>query len=109
MRFLTCSELQLAAKPGSPESLQQLIEIVRNPVANSAVFSGFTVGKEDKTRQSRDKKVCGEAIPSLFFPHLDFDTYLLLKQAVSQSVSNREDYGNAESVEPDPVGLHEQV
>ncbi|KAG8653698.1 CCR4-NOT transcription complex subunit 1-like isoform X2 [Manihot esculenta] len=76
---------KLAAKPGSPESLQQLIEIVRNPVANSAVFSGFTVGKEDKTRQSRDKK------------------------AVSQSVSNREDYGNAESVEPDPVGLHEQV
>ncbi|EEF50313.1 ccr4-not transcription complex, putative [Ricinus communis] len=48
---------KLAAKPGSSESLQQLIEIVRNPVANSAVISGFTVGKEDKSRQSRDKKV----------------------------------------------------
>ncbi|XP_021677934.2 uncharacterized protein LOC110663040 isoform X2 [Hevea brasiliensis] len=76
---------KLAAKPGSPEPLQQLIEIVKNPVANSAVLSGITVGKEDKTRQSRDKK------------------------AVNQSIPSREDYNNAESVEPDPADLHERV
>ncbi|XP_043805903.1 CCR4-NOT transcription complex subunit 1 isoform X2 [Manihot esculenta] len=78
---------KLATKPGSPESLQQLIEIVRNPnpVAASAVLSSFAVGKEDKIRQSRDKK------------------------AVNQSIANREDYSNAESVEPVPANLHDQV
>lgn len=57
--LLSDSDLQLAAKPGSPDSLQQLIEIVKNPVANAASLSGFTIGKEDKARQSRDKKVRG--------------------------------------------------
>ncbi|XP_020538535.1 CCR4-NOT transcription complex subunit 1 isoform X2 [Jatropha curcas] len=77
---------KFAAKPGSPESLQQLIEIVRNPVAaNSAALTDFTSVKEDKTRQSRDKK------------------------AASQSIANREDYSNLDSVEPDPVGFREQV
>lgn len=51
------SMLQLAMRPGSPESLLQLVEIARNPAANSAALSGLTVGKEDKARQSRDKKV----------------------------------------------------
>ncbi|XP_058008298.1 uncharacterized protein LOC110666945 isoform X2 [Hevea brasiliensis] len=76
---------KLATKPGSLESLQQLIETVRNPLANSAVLSGFTVGKEDKTRQYRDKK------------------------AVNEPIAKREDYSNAESVEPDPADLREKV
>lgn len=113
MLFLTYFDFQLATKPGSPESLQQLIEIVRNPnpVAASAVLSGFAVGKEDKTRQSRDKKVTRErdAIINQAFPHSDFDTFILLKQAVNQSIANREDYSNAESVEPVPANLHDQV
>ncbi|KAL5862252.1 hypothetical protein ACOSQ3_003532 [Xanthoceras sorbifolium] len=76
---------KLATKPGSPESLQQLVEIVRNPVANITTLSNATVGKEDKARQSKDKK------------------------APSQSTANREDYNSMESVEPDPPGLREQV
>ncbi|KAG6747935.1 hypothetical protein POTOM_047826 [Populus tomentosa] len=74
---------KLAAKSGSAESLQQLIEIVRNPGANVASLTSLTVGKEDKARQSRDKK------------------------PISQLIANREDYGNIESVEPE--GFREQV
>lgn len=51
------SDLKIASKPGSPESLQQLIEIVKNPVANMDVSFVNSLGKEDKTTQSRDKKV----------------------------------------------------
>ncbi|XP_050238653.1 uncharacterized protein LOC126688113 isoform X2 [Mercurialis annua] len=76
---------KLAAKPGSAESLQQLIEIVRNPVTNSAVLSGFTVGKEEKVRQSRDKK------------------------SSNQLTSNREEHVIVDSAEPDPAGFREQV
>ncbi|KAH8488389.1 hypothetical protein H0E87_024164 [Populus deltoides] len=74
---------KLAAKSGSAESLQQLIEIVRNPGANAASPTSLTLGKEDKARQSRDKK------------------------PISQLIANREDYGNIESVEPE--GFREQV
>jgi CCR4-NOT transcription complex subunit 1 len=44
--FFSC--FQIASRPGSPESLQQLIEIVRS---NNAPI------KDEKARQSRDKKV----------------------------------------------------
>lgn len=44
---------KLATKPGYPESLQQLLEMIKNPAALSA----SNVGKEDKVRQSRDNKV----------------------------------------------------
>lgn len=44
-------------RPGSPESLQQLVEIARNPAANAAILSGLNVGKDDKEKQSREKKV----------------------------------------------------
>ncbi|XLR19343.1 hypothetical protein S83_047255, partial [Arachis hypogaea] len=40
---------KLASKPGSPESLQQLIEMIKNP-------SVIVPAKEDKARQSRDNK-----------------------------------------------------
>ena len=47
---------QLAARPGSPESLQQLIEIAKNP-ANAGNLSPLAVGKEEIARTPRDKKV----------------------------------------------------
>lgn len=49
--------MQIAARPGSPESLQQLVEIAKNPAANAAALSSVTFGKEDSNKQSRDKKV----------------------------------------------------
>lgn len=50
-------DLQVAAKPGSSEPLQQLVEIIKNPSASTAAISGVNIGKEDKTRLARDKKV----------------------------------------------------
>ncbi|GMI99089.1 hypothetical protein like AT1G02080 [Hibiscus trionum] len=75
---------KVASKPGSPESLQQLIEMVRNPSANMSSLSSATVAKEDKSRQSREKKALGHA------------------------PANRED-GSIEALEPDPAGFKEQV
>lgn len=49
--------MQIAARPGSPESLQQLVEIAKNPAANAAALSSVTFGKEDSNKQSREKKV----------------------------------------------------
>jgi len=54
--------LQVAQKPGSPESLQQLVEIVKNPAGSVAALSSVNVGKEDKARQLKDKKVTGDVI-----------------------------------------------
>jgi CCR4-NOT transcription complex subunit 1 len=48
-----CSIFQLAIRPGSPESLQQLIEIARSNFSNAASFAAM---KDEKVRQSRDKK-----------------------------------------------------
>ncbi|KAK9292677.1 hypothetical protein L1049_020655 [Liquidambar formosana] len=76
---------KLATRPGSPESLQQLVEIAKNPAANAAVLSGFTVGKEDRTKQSREKKVS------------------------DRSTASREDFITAESVGVDPAGFREKV
>ncbi|XP_043718243.1 CCR4-NOT transcription complex subunit 1-like isoform X3 [Telopea speciosissima] len=77
---------KLALRPGSPESLQQLVEIARNPASNSAALSGLTAGKEDKARQTREKK----PVPG-------------------RSIAIREDYTNAESMAADPAGFYEQV
>ncbi|GAV69286.1 Not1 domain-containing protein/DUF3819 domain-containing protein [Cephalotus follicularis] len=52
---------KLATKTGSPESLQQLVEIIKNPVANVSILSGVTVGKDEKARQTRDKKAPGQS------------------------------------------------
>ncbi|XP_039063628.1 CCR4-NOT transcription complex subunit 1-like isoform X2 [Hibiscus syriacus] len=76
---------KVASKPGSPESLQHLIEMARNPSSSMAVLSTVSVGKEDKARQSRDK------------------------QAPGLAPSNREDNSNIEALEPDPAGFKEQV
>uniref|UniRef100_A0A0A9GNR2 BED-type domain-containing protein n=1 Tax=Arundo donax TaxID=35708 RepID=A0A0A9GNR2_ARUDO len=45
---------KLARRPGSPESMQQLIEIARN---NANTPTGFVVGKDEKVKLSKDKKV----------------------------------------------------
>ncbi|XP_040995071.1 CCR4-NOT transcription complex subunit 1-like isoform X1 [Juglans microcarpa x Juglans regia] len=76
---------KVAAKPGPPESLQQLVELVKNPAAGVVAISGVNVGKEDKARQLKEKKASG------------------------YSTASREDYNNAETVEPDPAGFGEQV
>ncbi|KAE8699711.1 transcription factor UNE10-like [Hibiscus syriacus] len=76
---------KVASKSGSPESLQHLIEMIRNPSSSMAVLSTVSVGKEDKVRQSRDKKAPG-LVPA-----------------------NREDNSNIEALEPDPAGFKEQV
>ncbi|KAM5554755.1 hypothetical protein ABKV19_022924 [Rosa sericea] len=74
-----------AAKPGSPESLQQVVENVKNPAAYGAAPSGVNVGKDDKARQSREKK------------------------APVHSPVSREEFSIVESAEPDPPGFREQV
>ncbi|XP_059312955.1 uncharacterized protein LOC132064095 isoform X1 [Lycium ferocissimum] len=76
---------KIAARPGSPESLQQLVEIAKNPAANAAALSSVTFGKDDSNKQSRDKKIAVTA------------------------TGTRDDYGAPEYVEPDPAGFREQV
>ncbi|XP_061369489.1 uncharacterized protein LOC133312337 [Gastrolobium bilobum] len=76
---------KLATKPGYPESLQQLVEMIKNPAANTAALSASNASKEDKARQSRDNKGPG-----------------LL-------AANREELNSVDSVESDPVGFREQV
>ncbi|CAI9769351.1 unnamed protein product [Fraxinus pennsylvanica] len=76
---------KIASRPGSPESLQQLVEIAKNPSGNSASLSGVIVGTEENIRSSRDKK------------------------AIGFSGVNREDYTSTELVDPDPAGFQEQV
>ncbi|KAJ9703226.1 hypothetical protein PVL29_004850 [Vitis rotundifolia] len=41
---------------GSIESLQQLVEIARNPAASAMLLSGLNIGKDDKEKQSQEKK-----------------------------------------------------
>ncbi|KAL2477889.1 transcription regulator [Forsythia ovata] len=76
---------KLAARPGSPESLQRLIEIAKNPAASAATLSGLSVGKDDNNISSSNKKATGV------------------------SGVSREDYTAAELVEPDPAAFREQV
>ncbi|KAL8129102.1 hypothetical protein V2J09_018257 [Rumex salicifolius] len=81
------SLIKLSSKPGSPESLQQLVEIARNPSSNINAPSSMIAGMEDKSRQTRDKKV------------------------ISQDLASRVVYSShpVEAVEPDNSGFHEQV
>ncbi|KAL9175940.1 hypothetical protein ABFS82_02G145600 [Erythranthe guttata] len=79
---------KLAARPGSPESLQQLVEFAKNP-GSVAVPSPVGVGKEDNTRISRDKKFVQE-------------------QTIGLS-GTREDYSSTELVDSDPAGFPGQV
>ncbi|KAL0547689.1 hypothetical protein IC582_012113 [Cucumis melo] len=74
---------KVAAKPGSSEPLQHLVEIIKNPASSIAAISGVNVGKEDKARLARDKK------------------------APVPSIANREDSSILES--EDPAGFRDQV
>ncbi|KAH6817786.1 transcription regulator [Perilla frutescens var. frutescens] len=80
---------KLAARPGSPESLQQLIEIAKNP-ANAANLSPSAVGKEEIARTPREKK-------------------FVLEQATGLPGTSREEFSGMESVDFDPASFSEQV
>ncbi|XP_021748044.1 CCR4-NOT transcription complex subunit 1-like isoform X1 [Chenopodium quinoa] len=75
---------QLAARPGSPELLQQLVETVKNPAANVGGLTSPSTGKDDKNRQTRDQKV-------------------------SQSVASKGEYNSVEVMEPDASSFQKQV
>ncbi|KAL9234369.1 hypothetical protein vseg_009249 [Gypsophila vaccaria] len=74
---------KIAARPGSPESLQQLVETVKNPAAISGLQNRVTV-KDDKNRLTGDKKVL-------------------------QSVASRGDYNNVDALEPEASSFQQQV
>ncbi|KAF9595814.1 hypothetical protein IFM89_005300 [Coptis chinensis] len=77
---------KLATRPGSPESLQQLVEIARNPASIAGTLSGFNMGKDEKARLSRDKKA-----PS------------------GRIMMSRDDYNSSESSSVDATGFREQL
>lgn len=51
---MTSNFFQIAARPGSSESLQQLIEMLKNP-------SNISSAKEEKTKQPKDENVASIA------------------------------------------------
>ncbi|XP_019188947.1 PREDICTED: CCR4-NOT transcription complex subunit 1-like [Ipomoea nil] len=75
---------KLAARPGSHESLKQLVEIAKNPSANVMASSGASCWKEDNFKQSKEKKAA--MLPP-----------------------SGGDKSSFECVEPGPAGFHEQV
>ncbi|RZS11832.1 hypothetical protein BHM03_00043197 [Ensete ventricosum] len=72
---------ELAMKPGSPESLQQLVEIARSNVSSPSVAAN----KEEKTRQFKDKKVLS-----------------------GRSLTNKEELDSNEPALADPAGFRDQ-
>ncbi|RWW68989.1 hypothetical protein BHE74_00023443 [Ensete ventricosum] len=68
-------------KPGSPESLQQLVEIARSNVSSPSVAAN----KEEKTRQFKDKKVLS-----------------------GRSLTNKEELDSNEPALADPAGFRDQ-
>ncbi|KFK42579.1 hypothetical protein AALP_AA1G013800 [Arabis alpina] len=76
---------KLASKSGSSESLQQLIDNIRNPVANTAGLSDSATGNENNDRQSKDEKVG------------------------SNTTTKTEENTSLEFVESDPAGFRERV
>ncbi|KAL1217144.1 hypothetical protein V5N11_021478 [Cardamine amara subsp. amara] len=76
---------KLASKSGSPESLQQLIDIIRNPVTNTAGLSDSVTGYENNDRQPKDEKVA------------------------CNTTTNTEENTSLEYGESDPAGFKNQV
>ncbi|RZC53428.1 hypothetical protein C5167_012294 [Papaver somniferum] len=74
-------EVELGTKPGSPESLPQLLEIARNASAYSPAPPGYIISKDEKGKLSRDRKA-----PSIHSHVMD-----------------------EESMAADPLGFREQV
>ncbi|KAL1548658.1 transcription regulator [Salvia divinorum] len=79
-------EIQHAARPESPESLQQLTEIAKNP-ANAGNLSPLAVGKEEIAQNPRDKKLVEPGLPG----------------------TSREKFSVTELVDFDAAGFSEQV
>uniref|UniRef100_A0A1D1XGX4 CCR4-NOT transcription complex subunit 1 n=1 Tax=Anthurium amnicola TaxID=1678845 RepID=A0A1D1XGX4_9ARAE len=77
---------KLLGRPGLPESLVQLFEIIRNISASVIAVPVISVNKEDKSRQSKEKKI-----------------------NPGRSNTGREDYSIAESATVDPAGFRDQV
>ncbi|XP_058104448.1 uncharacterized protein LOC131248268 isoform X3 [Magnolia sinica] len=77
---------KLASRPGSAESLQQLVEIAKNSSSTVVSLPGSDIGNEDMIRQSRDKKV-----------------------GSGHSLASREDHDVTKSVAVDPAGFLDQV
>ncbi|KAL0700429.1 hypothetical protein Bca4012_056551 [Brassica carinata] len=64
---------KLSSKSGSPESLQQLIDIIRNPVTNTSDHSDSAIGIENNDKQSKDKKVvCNTTVNTEENTNLEF-------------------------------------
>ncbi|KAG2320415.1 hypothetical protein Bca52824_013628 [Brassica carinata] len=76
---------KLSSKSGSPESLQQLIDIIRNPVTNTSDHSDSAIGIENNDKQSKDKKV------------------------VCNTTANTEENTNLEFVESESAGFRSRV
>ncbi|KAJ0235619.1 Transcription regulator [Hirschfeldia incana] len=76
---------KLSSKSGSPESLQQLIDIIRNPVTNTRGLSDGASGNENNDRHSKDEKV------------------------VCNTTTNTEDNSSWDYVEADPAGFRNRV
>ncbi|KAJ0245364.1 Transcription regulator [Hirschfeldia incana] len=76
---------KLSSKSGSPESLQQLIDIIRNPVTNTSDHSDSAIGIENIDKQSKDKKV------------------------VCNTTANTEENTNLELVESESAGFRSRV
>ncbi|KAG2243397.1 hypothetical protein Bca52824_094758, partial [Brassica carinata] len=76
---------KLSSKSGSPESLQQLIDIIRNPVTNTSGLSDSASGNENNDRQSKDEKV------------------------VCNTTANTEENASWEYVDADPAGFRNRV
>ncbi|KAI8005550.1 CCR4-NOT transcription complex subunit 1 [Camellia lanceoleosa] len=100
---------KLVARPGSPESLQQLVEVARNPTANPATLFAIFVG-EDNTRQATEQKFNTTEDTLLKLNGLASPKDLLAGAVLDVPLeASREDYNIVESVEPDPAGFREQV
>ncbi|EOA39181.1 hypothetical protein CARUB_v10012145mg [Capsella rubella] len=75
---------KLASKSGSPESLQQLIDIIRNPVTNTGGLSDCATGNENNDRQKDEKVACN-------------------------TTSNADENTSIDYVESDPAGFRDRV
>ncbi|KAF8111472.1 hypothetical protein N665_0074s0008 [Sinapis alba] len=76
---------KLSSKSGSPEPLQQLIDIIRNPVTNTNGLPDSASGNENNDRQSKDEKV------------------------VCNTIANTEENTSWEYGEADPLGFRDRV
>ncbi|WZZ19713.1 hypothetical protein YC2023_112802 [Brassica napus] len=90
---------KLSSKSGSPESLQQLIDIIRNPVTNTSGLSDSASGNENNDRQSKDEKVQIFSLPNVACD----------QAVVCNTTANTEENTSWEYVVADPAGFRNRV